>query len=257
MFALTPDLRLYATAGRGFETPTLNELAYRSGGGTGLNFGLQAAHSTSIEAGVKERLAGWGELSVAAFRTDTDDEIVTQTNVGGRSTYQNAGATRRTGLELSWSDTVFEQLRLQLAATLLNATYRDGFLTCTAAPCATANVAIPAGNRIPGIARGALFAALNWSPPSGWRGGVEARYLTGVPVNDANSDAAPRYATVAANLGYVLNLGSWELGGFVRGDNLFARRYAGSVIVNEGNGRFFEPAPGRTWLASASATFRF
>jgi len=257
MFALTPDLRLYATAGRGFETPTLNELAYRSGGGTGLNFGLQAARSTSVEAGVKARLAGWGELSAAAFRTDTDDEIVTQTNVGGRSTYQNAGATRRTGLELSWSDTVFEQLRLQLAATLLNATYRDGFLTCTAAPCAAANVAIPAGNRIPGIARGALFAALSWAPPSGWRGGVEARSLTGVPVNDANSDAAPRYTIVAANLGYVLNLGSWELGGFVRGDNLFARRYAGSVIVNEGNSRFFEPAPGRTWLASASATFRF
>jgi iron complex outermembrane receptor protein len=43
----------------------------------------------------------------------------------------------------------------------------------------------------------------------------------------------------------------------VRGDNLFARRYAGSVIVNEGNSRFFEPAPGRTWLASASATIRF
>ena len=31
----------------------------------------------------------------------------------------------------------------------------------------------------------------------------------------------------------------------------------GSVIVNDGNGRFFEPAPGRTWLASASATYRF
>ncbi len=43
----------------------------------------------------------------------------------------------------------------------------------------------------------------------------------------------------------------------VRGDNLFARRYAGWVIVNEGNSRFFEPAPGRTRLASASATLRF
>jgi iron complex outermembrane receptor protein len=29
---------------------------------------------------------------------------------------------------------------------------------------------------------------------------------------------------------------------------VFDRRYAGSVIVNEANGRFFEPAPGRTWL---------
>jgi iron complex outermembrane receptor protein len=257
MFAVNDDLHVYATAGRGFETPTLNELAYRSGGQTGLNFGLEAATSTSVEAGVKAKLGGWGEATLAAFRTDTAHEIVTQTNLGGRSTFQNAGATRRTGVEASWTGTWFEHLRGQLAATLLHATYRDGFLTCTAVPCAAANVPIPAGNRIPGIARGALFAALNWAPPTGLRGGVEARYMTGVFVNDANSDVAPRYAVAAASVGYVLPVGNWELNGFVRGDNLFGRRYAGSVIVNEGNARFFEPAPGRTWLASLSVTMKF
>jgi len=76
-------------------------------------------------------------------------------------------------------------------------------------------------------------------------------------VDDANSDAAPRYAVAAASIGYVMLIGRWELNGFVRADNLFDRRYAGSVIVNEGNRRFFEPAPGRTWLASAAATLRF
>ena len=257
MFAVNGDLNVYATAGRGFETPTLNELAYRSGGQTGLNFGLQAATSNSVEVGVKAKLGSWGEATLAAFRTDTAREIVTQTNLGGRSTFQNAGASRRTGLEASWSGTYFENLRAQLAATLLNATYRDGFLTCTAVPCVTANVSIPADNRIPGTARGALFAALNWAPPAGLRGGVEARYVTGVFVNDANGDAAPRYAVAAASVGYVMLIGNWELNGFVRGDNLFNRRYVGSVIVNEGNARFFEPAPGRTWLASLSATLKF
>ena len=78
--------------------------------------------------------------------------------------------------------------------------------------------------------------------------------MTGVFVNDANSDVAPRYAVAAASVGYVLPLGNWELNGFVRRDNKFGRRYAGSAIVNEGNARYFEPAPGRTWLASLSAT---
>jgi iron complex outermembrane receptor protein len=54
-----------------------------------------------------------------------------------------------------------------------------------------------------------------------------------------------------------LRAGAWELGTFVRGDNLFDRRYAGSVIVNEANLRYFEPAPGRTWLVGASAGFTF
>ena len=257
MFALSDNLHLYASAGRGFETPTLNELAYRSGGQTGLNFGLQASTSRSVEAGVKARLGGAGELNLAVFRTATAHEIVTQTNVSGRATYQNAGATRRSGFELGWSASFFEALRAQLAATLLHATYEDAFLTCTGTPCVAPNVPVVAGNRIPGVARGTVFAALNWAPPSGWRGGVEARWSSAVTVNDANSDAAPRYAVAAASIGYLAVLGPVELSGFVRGDNLFGRRYAGSVIVNEGNGRFFEPAPGRTWLASVAAGVRF
>jgi len=257
MFALSDELHVYATAGRGFETPTLNELAYRAGGGTGLNLGLQAARSRSVELGVKTRRADWGELDLALFRTDTEREIVTQTNSGGRATFQNAGATTRNGVELGWTQSWARHLRAQLAATLLNARYEDGFLTCTAAPCAAANVTVPAGRRIPGIARGSLFAALSWLPLTGWRGGLEARHLSSVFVNDLNSDAAAGYTVAAAHLGYVLNAGAWELGGLLRADNLFDRRYAGSVIVNEGNSRFFEPAPGRSWLASVSATLKF
>jgi iron complex outermembrane receptor protein len=257
LFAATPELHLYATAGRGFETPTLNELAYRGSGATGLNFALQSATSNSLEVGVKSRLPGWGEVSAAIFQTGTDHEIVTQTNAGGRATYQNAGATTRKGLELSWSARLFNHLRPQLAYTALDATYRDGFTTCAAAPCAAANVVVPGGNAIPGVARSSLYAAVAWAPPTGWRGGVEARALSRVFVNDANSDAASGHAVAAANVGYLASVGPWELGGFVRVDNLFARSYAGSVIVNEGNSRFFEPAPGRTWLASLSAHVAF
>ncbi|WP_422011471.1 TonB-dependent receptor domain-containing protein [Roseateles sp.] len=267
VYAPADAVRLYATAGRGYETPTLNELAYRAGGGTGLNLGLQAATSHSVEAGVKLRWGGdggsdgdsggGGEATAAVFQTRTAHEIVTQTNSGGRATYQNAGATQRRGVELALEQRWARHLRAQLSATVLSATYVDGFLTCTATPCATANMPIAAGNRLPGIARGALFASLGWLPPTGWRGGVEARALSAVAVNDANTDAVPAHAVAAAHAGYVLAAGAWALGGFVRADNLFDRHYVGSVIVNEGNGRFFEPAPGRTWLASVSASVKF
>ena len=36
---------------------------------------------------------------------------------------------------------------------------------------------------------------------------------------------------------------------FVRGDKLGGKTYAGTVIVNEANRRYFEPAAGRTGLA--------
>jgi iron complex outermembrane receptor protein len=240
LYAVNESVHVYATAGRGFETPTLNELAYRPGGGTGLNFTLQPARSKSIEAGVKTRLANYGEASVAVFETRTENEIVTLTNSGGRSTFQNAGATRRNGIELGWS-AQWQDWQPQFAATLLNARYKDVF----------------ADNRIPGVARTALFAGLNYAPAQGLRGGVEVRRIGAVYVNDSNSDAAEGYTVASAQVGYRKVLGRWDLGAFARVDNLFDRAYAGSVIVNEANSRFFEPAPGRTWLAGVSAGYRF
>jgi hypothetical protein len=37
--------------------------------------------------------------------------------------------------------------------------------------------------------------------------------------------------------------------GFLRVQNLFDRAVVGSVIVNEANGRYYEPSPGRAWIA--------
>ena len=256
-YAVSDALRVYATAGRGFETPTLNELAYRPNGATGLNFALQAATSRSLELGLKGRLAGGGAWTLAAYETRTAREIVTQTNLGGRATFQNAGATRRQGVEASASLPLGATLQLQLAATWLDARYRDGFLTCTATPCATATSAVAAGNRLPGVARSAGSAALQWQPAGGWRLGLEGRALSRVWVNDLNTDAAAGHALLAASAGHQLTHGAWTLDTLLRVDNLAGRRTSGSVIVNDGNGRFFEPAPGRTWLASVSLGHRF
>ena len=261
MFALSPRLHFYAAAGRGFETPTFNELAYRPAGGTGLNFALKPSRSTNIELGVKGRSSLGESLrtewNVALFQTATADELVTQSNVGGRSTFQNAGATRRRGVEASWNASLDASWKLQLAQAWLDATYRDGFLTCVSAPCATATVAIRAGNRIPGTAHSVSAAELAWQPLRGWRGGMEWRRSSRVFANDANSDAAPAFITFALNGGYVFDVRSWSLAASARVDNVFNRRYAGSVIVNEGNARFFEPAPGRTWVVRLSGSYAF
>lgn len=237
-YAVTPDLNLYTSVGRGFETPTLNELSYRSGGLAGLNFALRPSVNDSVELGAKARLGG-GLLTAALFRTQTADEIVTDTNVNGRATFTNAGRTRRDGLELGWLHETAGHWRTQLAYTWLDARYRE------------------TGNRIPGIAPQSLFAAFGYVPPEGWRAGAELRALARIQANDANSAAAPGYAVAALYAGYVRRWARWEVNAFARIDNLFDRRTIGSVIVNEGNARYFEPAPGRTWTVGAGASYRF
>ena len=54
-----------------------------------------------------------------------------------------------------------------------------------------------------------------------------------------------------------LQAGGWKMLGTLRLDNLFDKKYAGSVIVNEGNGRYFEPAAGRTWLLTWTGSYAF
>nr|WP_233556503.1 TonB-dependent receptor [Noviherbaspirillum sedimenti] len=252
-YQATPDLNLYATLGRGFETPTFNEISYRSDGQAGLNFALRPSVNTSAEVGAKARL-GSGMLTAALFQTRTEDEIVSAITTFGRATFQNAGRTRRNGLELGWDGALARNWRVQAAYTYLDATYRDSFCSPS---CTPPNQIVPAGNRIPGIARQMAFASLAWAPSQGWRAGIEGRYLSEIKVNDRNDAAAPGYFAAAAHAGYLLQLERWTLNGFARIDNLFDRQYAGSAIINEGNSRYFEPAPGRNWSAGISAAYRF
>ncbi|WP_218569558.1 MULTISPECIES: TonB-dependent receptor [Gammaproteobacteria] len=238
---------LYASYGRGFETPTTNEASYRPDGGAGLNLGLQPAVSDNYELGAKTQVAG-GLLSLALFHTDTRDEIVSAGSIDGRATYRNGGRTRRDGVELEWS-AILESTnwRTDWAYTRIDARYRDD----------VAGSAISSGNRIPGVAREMLYGALAWSPPEGWRLGIEGRYLSKIYVNDANSDSAPGYFVASLSSGYRWHRGSWEWNAYARLDNLLDRGYVGSVIVNEGNGRYFEPASGRSWSAGLSMSYVF
>ena len=253
---LSPQVQAYASAGRGFETPTLNEAAYRASGTAGLNTALDASRSRSVDAGLRGRhgAAAW---TATAFDVLTHDEIVVLSNTGGRSTFQNAGRTRRRGLELS-GEAQWGRLNVSSALTFINATYADGFLTCAAAPCVTPGLAIPAGNRIPGIARRQAWVKLAWEPGvAGSTLTLELRHSAAVPVNDSNSDAAAGYTVAHLGVRFQQERGPWQLRQFLRIDNLAKRRHAGAVIVNEGNARYFETVPGRSAYAGVELVRRF
>lgn len=248
----------YAAWGRGFETPTFNELAYRPGGRTGLNFDLRSADSRQWELGLKAEPAPRWQANLALFEARTRDEIVVLANTGGRSVFQNAGQTHRRGLEAALAGAWGDGWSLQANATWLDATYASGFSTCVAAPCTAANTPVPAGNRIPGIPRVHAFAELAWRhAPWGLETALEWRHTGRMAVDDRNTDFAASSSTFAVRAGLTQKLGPWTLREFVRVDNVGDRRHAGSVIVNEGNRRFFEPAPGRTWLAGVNAAYAF
>ena len=249
---VAPALHLYLSAGRGFESPTLGELAYRPDGLPGFNTALKAQTSRQVEAGVKWRPAGGAvALDAALFEARTDDEIGIATNRGGRSTFRNVGRTQRQGGEVDVRWRITPQWRAQVALTALEATYVDGFFVCRSVPCLSPDLPVAAGNRIAGTLARSGFAELVWQPLQPLGFGLEVKGQGRLPVNDVNSDFAGGFGLLALRAQWRLNLGAGRLDLLARVDNLADRRVAGSVIVNEGNARFFEPAPGRSGLLSA------
>ncbi|HBT3738926.1 TPA: TonB-dependent receptor [Klebsiella pneumoniae] len=245
-YALTDAWNVYLSAGRGFETPTINELSYRSDNQSGLNFGLKPSTNDTVEIGSKTRI-GNGLFTAALFQTNTDNEIVVDSSSGGRTSYKNAGKTRRQGMELGLDQQFGESWRLKAAWTWLDATYCTN--VCDDASCN--------GNRIPGIARNMGYASFGYQPEQGWYAGSDIRYMSDIMANDENTAKAPSWTVVGLTTGYKWSYGRMDMDLFGRIDNLFDREYVGSVIVNESNGRYYEPAPGRNYGIGLNLAWRF
>ena len=247
---ILPELMAYVSYAKGFETPTFTEMAYRPDGESGFNFDLTASTSDTYETGLKSQNQ-LGDFTLAVFQTKTKDDIVSAGNSNGRSTFRNADKTLREGVEFAWNKKLWRDLTATASYTYLDATFDADI------PALGSIAQIPSGNAIPGIAKNQAYASLAWQPSHGLYGGVDVQYMDKVYVNDTNSDAAPSYSVTSANVGYAWVMGDWKVNSFARVDNLFDKNYAGSVIVNDGNSRYFEPADGRNWSAGLRVIKQF
>lgn len=234
---------VFASLGHGFETPTVTELAYRPDGGAGLNFDLQPALFDSAEVGTRWRFAT-GEANVAAYRIDGEDEIVPADNRGGRASFANAGNTRREGVEAGIDARLAGPWTYALTFNWLRARFTEPFSYRVVSAGVEQVQRVEAGNRIPGIPQANGYAELAWNGVDGRViAALEARASDSIATDDRNTDHAPGDAQFALRLQWRAAGSGWR--GFVRLDNLLDRDFVGSVIVNEGNARYFEPGAGR------------
>lgn len=257
-------LNVYANYGKGFETPTLAEVAYVDTGtavSARFNPNLLAATSRHYETGAKWVPQAGSRVDFAVFLIDTSDEIVVSRSASGQTAYKNAPGTRRTGWELAGSTLFTPQWRGLLAATAIDARYSQSFTNGT--------TPVADGNKLPGIPQHYVFGELLWAsqplvagrgaPRLGSSAGVEWVSSGLIHVNDSNYDSAAGTATRAE--GYnVFNLKAshgWSvankgtLTAYARLDNVTDQRYVGSVIVNQASSQFYEPAPGYNWTLGA------
>lgn len=239
-FAQSEDLSWYVSTGRGFETPTFTEMAYQSSG-EGLNLTLKASTNQQWELGNKWQLTNW-RSSAAVFLVDSKNELVVDQSIGGRTSYRNASETKRTGVEISALWLASESWQHQWTLTQLNARFSQGNLD---------------GKLLPGVAKQQAQWQISWMPlqSSEWMLQFDTLYRSKISTSDQNLLFAPSATVYHLRLAAESAFADTELRYWLGVDNLTDKNYVGAVVVNQANGRSFEPALPRSISLGLSLNF--
>ena len=245
---LSPLHSIYGNVGSAFETPTTTELGNHADGTAGINPDLKPQFSTTYEVGAKGLAASRFQYDVSLFDIEVRDELIPFGIPGGagRTYYRNAGRTRRRGAELSIG-TDIGPVTTTAVYTRSDFRFRD-FL----------NAGVQyAGKTIPGIPVNQFQGIATWHLPKAYAS-LELVEKSRVYVNDANAAAAPAFGIVNARVGGVASFGKPWLSPVIGVQNVFDRKYIGSVAVNAAGAsvaatKFYEPGAGRLWYVGLSA----
>ena len=253
----TQSTNIYANYGKGFETPTTIEMAYKDPlNPIGPNLNLKPSTSGNYEIGIKSYTSDNTRIKLAVFKTNTTNEIIVSNN-GTYTVYGNAAQTSRQGLEFSADSQLRNNIGLYGAYTYLDAKFDNKY---TSGIGGLVNVGAPvnAGNIIPGTYKQQLYGEISWKYPElNFKTALEGMSNSKVFINDINSEAAPGYTIFNIRGGFEQQLSNWKVSEYLRIENILDRSYIGAVRVNDNSNRNYEAAAGRNWLMGLSASYRF
>lgn len=244
-YHLADDWQIFASIGRGFETPTLTEMAYQTDH-SGLNMALAASHNQQHELGLSFQPDAALTASLTLFSITSRNEILVDQSLGGRTTYRNAAATERQGLELTAEFALTTAWQAWVNLNYIDALYANR-----------------AGSqnyrqelRLPGVAQHNHALQLRWQPLLNEHLvlALAAHYRSQVATSDNNDVFAPAATTADLALSSRHDFGAWGFYTWLKLNNITDVHYVGSVIVNQANGRSFEPAAKRNLQAGLELT---
>ena len=225
---------LFANYGTAFETPTTTELVNRPDLTGGFNPSLDPQVTRGVEAGFRGALGPRLFVDAAVFSMHVDGRLISFENELGRDFFRNAGKNTHRGLEAAVQWVPSSRWEAAVAATASRLVFQEAGLK---------------GNLLPGVPERRLFARVQ-TRPQDFRIRVEAEVVSEYFTNDANTAVNDGYVVFDASLGHEgFTAGSVRIMPFVEVRNVLDAQYSGSVSINAFGGRYYEPAPGRAFLA--------
>jgi iron complex outermembrane recepter protein len=250
-YEFAPNAAVYANFSSTFESPTLNELSNNPDNIGGFNPTLLPQQATSIEVGTKGKIGAKNaiytegspkmsnfknELSfdVALFRIETENDLVPYQITGqtGKTFYRNAGKTERKGIEIGLSYAINDNFTVHYTHTYSDFTYKSY----------SVNTTVFDGKTLPAIPKTNAQIEARYAKTDGFFASIQARYISPIFANDANTFSADASTVLNLKIGHVFTLKDIQIEPFLGINNVTNTNYIGNILINAQSDRYFEPA---------------
>jgi iron complex outermembrane receptor protein len=222
-YKVTPTWNIYGNYGEGFETPTFVEMAYSDTRGLGPNFNLKPSTSENYELGTKFFIGEQARANIAIFKTNTNNELVSNESTSAYTSYMNAGKTQRRGLEISLESALPHNFNIYGSYSYLDAEFKTPFQTSyttfgsTSACPSTCVSPVSVGNKISGTYKDQLYGELTWKHPgTGFSTSFETRSNSKVFANDSNTVSVAGYTVFNVRAGFEQKIQGWRMAEYLR-----------------------------------------
>jgi iron complex outermembrane receptor protein len=247
---IIPDIGVYASASRGFSTPTVSEVE-KSNGVVGPQ--LQPEDGIDYEIGSRgSLLKGRLFFDLNAFFFHIHNAIVQRIDSTGVAYSINAGSTDQHGLETFISYRLIDNPRgfLNDMRIFVSHTWHDFHYRSF-----TQDTTSFSDHRLPSVPPQYIVTGLDLALRVGLYLNMTYTYSDKTWLNDANSAYAGSYNLLGGRLGYRRIIGKLRFDVYTSVDNAGNSKYSLGNDFNAAANRFYNVAPGRNYFAGVSVNY--
>jgi iron complex outermembrane receptor protein len=235
-YTFFPGLSGFGNLSKSYETPTLSELSANPNGNGGFNPLIDIQVAENLEWGV-HFTAKKTKGSLVYFNINTTNDLVAYelADSPGRTFYQNAGSTKREGIELLLQHQFSHRLSANLTFNSASFTYKNF----------EQNGENYAGNKLPGIPKNFGVLRLTYQWKNGPLINYSKTYRSDLYADNNNATRVDSFYRDDINLSIPLNKINDRTAVFLGCNNLFNSLYSDNIRINAFGGRYYEAAPER------------
>ena len=255
----------YSTA---FQTPTTDELGNTPNAQGGFNKDLNPELIKNFEIGVRGNQLPYNIFYKASIYKLIIDRMLIPYQLPGQQTdevfYRNTGGAVNNGAEFTLNWIPNFSWNISLSYAFMDFKYKN-FSESELAGNKIDTFRI-GGHYVPGIPKQKIVFGLSNNFPFGLYAGIFFNWSDKYFVNDLNGPTPDlnnnlsdyinnAYFTTDLNFDYTYSFHFGEIEIFLGINNLFNKKYNGSIIPNAAADRYFEPAAPRNWYGGVTIKF--